>query len=214
MIRTKEELIDKIGNDYIWRLREINEMKNLTKNDITSHLQKKVLCRAGIALMYAHWEGFVKKSGTYFLEYVSTQRHCISDLKSNFVTLIVKNRIDSAHESKKYSAFDEITKYILCNQQSRARIPVRNVVDTQSNLSTTVLKEILWCLGLDYNPFESREKLIDNKLVNRRNHIAHGQEIEIELSDFSEMADEVLGLMTTFKNQLENSTVTESYKAA
>ncbi|MEM8093133.1 MAE_28990/MAE_18760 family HEPN-like nuclease, partial [Morganella morganii] len=76
------------------------------------------------------------------------------------------------------------------------------------------LKEILWCLGLDYNPFESREKLIDNKLVNRRNHIAHGQEIEIELSDFSEMADEVLGLMTTFKNQLENSTVTESYKAA
>ncbi|AVK37486.1 hypothetical protein CSB69_2419 [Morganella morganii] len=51
-------------------------------------------------------------------------------------------------------------------------------------------------------------------MVNRRNHIAHGQEIEIELSDFSEMADEVLGLMTTFKNQLENSTVTESYKAA
>lgn len=214
MIRTKEDLIDKIAGEYIWRLREINEMKHLTQNDITSPLQKKVLCRAGIALMYAHWEGFVKKSGTYFLEYVSAQRHCIGDLKSNFVTLIVKGRIDSAHVSNKYSAFDEVTKYILCNQQSRARIPIKNVVDTQSNLSTTVLKEILWCLGLDFNPFESREKLIDKKLVSRRNHIAHGQDIEIELSDFTEMVDEVLGLMTTFRNQLENSTMTEGYKAA
>ncbi|MNC08562.1 hypothetical protein D3C81_454360 [compost metagenome] len=214
MIRTKEELIDKIAGDYIWRLREINEMKNLIQTDKASALQKKVLCRAGVSLMYAHWEGFVKKTGTYFLEYVSSQRHCISELRSNFVTLIVKGRIDSAHDSKKYSAFDEVTKYILFNQNSRARIPVKNVVDTQSNLSTTVLKEILWCLGFDYSIFESKEKLIDQKLVNRRNHIAHGQEIEIGLDDFSEMADEVLGLMTTFRNMLENSTVTESYRAA
>ncbi|MFQ2100129.1 MAE_28990/MAE_18760 family HEPN-like nuclease [Aeromonas sanarellii] len=138
----------------------------------------------------------------------------MSELRSNFVTLIVKGRIDSAHDSKKYSAFDEVTKYILFNQNSRARIPVKNVVDTQSNLSTTVLKEILWCLGFDYALFESKEKLIDQKLVSRRNHIAHGQEIEIGLDDFSEMADEVLGLMTTFRNMLENSTVTESYRAA
>lgn len=214
MIRTKEELIDKIAIDHIWRLREINEMKNLIETDKASTLQKYVLCRAGIALMYAHWEGFVKKTGTYFLDYVSNQRHCISELKSNFVTLIVKGRIDSAHDSKKYSAFDEITKYILNNQQSRAKVPTKNVVDTQSNLSTTVLKEILWCLGLEYDLFESKEKLIDQKLVNRRNHIAHGQEIEIELDDFSEMVEEVLGLMTTFRNLLENCTITEGYKAA
>ncbi|EMM6152467.1 hypothetical protein RJ223_002900 [Enterobacter hormaechei] len=214
MIKTKEDLIDKIAADHIWRLREINEMRNLTLKEYSSPIQKQVLCRAGIALMYAHWEGFVKKTGTYFLEYVSAQRHCIEELKSNFITLIVKGRIDSAHASKKYSAFDEVTKYILSNQKSRARIPVKNVVDTQSNLSTTVLKEILWCLGLDYSLFESREKLIDQKLVSRRNHIAHGQEIEIGLDDFHEMVDEVLGLMETFRNMLENCTITEGYKAA
>ncbi|MCT2419513.1 MAE_28990/MAE_18760 family HEPN-like nuclease [Pantoea sp. XY16] len=214
MIKTKEDLIDKIATDHIWRLREMNEMKNLIETDKASFLQKQVLCRAGIALMYAHWEGFVKKTGTYFLEYVSNQRHSINELKSNFITLIVKGRIDSAHDSKKYSAFDEVTKYILSNQQSRARIPIKNVVDTQSNLSTTVLKEILWCLGLDYVPFESKEKLIDQKLVNRRNHIAHGQEIQIEVDDFAEMMEEVLGLMTTFRNMLENCTITEGYKAA
>ncbi|MEO6423557.1 MAG: MAE_28990/MAE_18760 family HEPN-like nuclease [Candidatus Nitrotoga sp.] len=213
-IRTKENLVDKIGQDYVWRLREIAELKNLIKEPTISELRKRVLCRAGLALLYAHWEGFVKKSGTCFLEYVAAQRHNISELRSNFVTLLVRGKIDRASESKKYSAFDEVTRYIIENQTTRARIPVKNVVDTQSNLSTSVLKEIIWCLGLDFDLFEAKEKLIDLKLVGRRNHVAHGESIEIDIEDFFEMVDEVLGLMTTFKNLLENSCVTESYKAA
>lgn len=213
-IRTKENLVDKISQDHVWRLREISELKNLIEEPTISEIRKRVLCRAGIALLYAHWEGFVKKSGTYFLEYVAAQRHNISELQSNFVTLLVRGKIDRASESNKYSAFDEVTRYIIENQTTRARIPVKNVVDTQSNLSTNVLKEIMWCLGLDYELFEAKEKLIDLKLVGRRNHVAHGEAIEIDNKDFFEMVDEVIGLMATFKNLLENSCVTESYKAA
>ena len=44
--------------------------------------------------------------------------------------------------------------------------------------------------------------------------MAHGESIEIDIEDFFEMVDEVIGLMATFKNLLENSCVTESYKAA
>ncbi len=214
VIRTKENLVDKIGQDHVWRIREISELKNLIEAPTISELRKRVLCRAGIALLYAHREGFVKKSGTYFLEYVSSQKHSISELRSNFITLLVRGKIDRASESNKYSAFDEVTRYIIENQSTSARIPVKNVVDTQSNLSTTVLKEIMWCLGLDYELFEAKEKLIDLKLVGRRNHVAHGESIEIGIDDFFEMVDEVLGLMATFKNLLENSCVKESYKAA
>jgi len=213
-IRTKEDLVDKIGQDHVWRLREISELKYLIETPGISDIRKRVLCRSGIALLYAHWEGFVKKSGTYFLEYVAGQRHSISELRSNFVTLLVRGKIDKASESHKYSAFDEVTRYIIENQATRARIPTKNVVDTQSNLSTTVLKEILWCLGLDYEIFESKQKLIDFKLVGRRNHVAHGESIEIDNNDFLEMTDEVLGLMVAFKNLLENSAITETYKVA
>lgn len=213
-IRTKENLVDKIGRDHVWRLREVSELKNLIEEPSISDVRKRVLCRAGIALLYAHWEGFVKKSGTYFLEYVASQRHNISELRSNFITLLVRGKIDKASESNKYSAFDEVTKYIIDNQSTRARIPVKNVINTQSNLSTKVLKEIMWCLGLSYEVFETREKLIDLKLVGRRNHVAHGELIEVDIKDFLEMTEEVLGLMATFKNLLENSAITESYKAA
>jgi len=207
-------LVDKIGHDYVWRLREISELKSLIQDPSISELRKRVLCRSGFALLYAHWEGFVKKSGTYFLEYVAGKRLNIDELKSNFVTLIVRAKIDSAGESKKYSAFDQVTKYILENQKSRAKIPVKGVVDTQSNLSTTVLKEIIWCLGLGYELFEPKEKLIDLQLVSRRNYVAHGEVMNIDDNDFVAMADEVVGLMNTFKNMLENSAITGSYKAA
>jgi hypothetical protein len=213
-IRTKEELVDKIAQDHVWRIREISELKSLIQSSAASIIRKQVLCRSGIAVLYAHWEGFIKKSGTYFLEYVANQRHNISELRSNFVTLLVRAKIDQASASKKYSAFDEVTRYIMDNQNTRARIPVKNVVDTQSNLSTTVLKEIMWCLGLDYQLFTSKEKLIDLQLVGRRNHVAHGELLEISDLDFFDMADEVIGLLNTFKNLLENSAITENYKIA
>jgi len=213
-IKTKEELIDKIAGEHIWRIREISELKNLIEKPTTSNVRKRVLCRSGITLLYAHWEGFIKKSGTYFLEYVANQGHSISELKSNFVILLLRGRIDQASKSKKYSAFAEVTQYIINNQKVRARIPYKNVVDTNSNLSSTVLKEIMWCLGIDYKLFISKEKLIDLKLLGRRNHVAHGESIEVDISDFFEMVDEVLGIINTFKNLLENSATTGQYKAA
>jgi hypothetical protein len=213
-IRTKEDLIDKIALDHVWRIREISELKTLIVSPTLSPQRKKVLCRAGIALLYAHWEGFIKKTGTYFLEYVAMQKLPISALKSNFVTLIIKNKIDEAAKSNKYSAFDKLTDFLINQQSSRAKIPFKQIVNTESNLSTTVLKEITWCLGIDYIYFESKEKLIDLKLVGRRNHVAHGEEMPVDVGDFMEIVEEVLGLMNTFRNLIENSAVLSSYKRA
>jgi hypothetical protein len=85
------------------------------------------------------------------------------------------------------------------------------IVNTNSNLSSTTLKEITWCLGIDYSHFSSKEKLIDLKLVGRRNNIAHGGEFPMGREDFIELADEVTGLLNTFRNLIENSAVTEDY---
>ena len=213
-IRTSENLIDKIAADHVWRIREISELKTLIESPTLSQTRQKVLCRAGVTLLYAHWEGFVKKTGSYFLEYVSFQRLPVSDLKSNFITLMMKTNIDEATKSKKYSIFDKFTDFLLTKQSNRSKIPFKNVVNTESNLSTTVLKEITWCLGIGYELFESKEKLIDLKLVGRRNHVAHGEDMLVNANDFLEMAGEVIGLMNTFRNLIENSAVTGNYKRA
>jgi hypothetical protein len=56
--------------------------------------------------------------------------------------------------------------------------------------------------------------LIDLKLVGRRNHVAHGEDMPINAIDFIEMTDEVVDLMNTFRNLIENSAVTGDYKRA
>ena len=127
------------------------------------------------------------------------------------MTLILKSKFDQAVKSNKYSVFNEITEYLIANQDTRARVPYKNIVNTNSNLSSTTLKEITWCLGIDYSHFSSKEKLIDLKLVGRRNNIAHGGEFPMGREDFIELADEVTGLLNTFRNLIENSAVTEDY---
>lgn len=212
MIRTKEELVDRLAQEKVWRIREISELKNIVQARSMSCTRRRVVCRSGVAILYAHWEGFVKKSGTYFLEYVASQRLTLGELKGNFVTIAMKGIIDQASIAKKYSAFEEITNYIRNNQGIRARIPYRKIVDTESNLSSTVLKEVAWCLGIDYSVFSTKEKFIDAKLVARRNYIAHGEVLEVDESDFLDLANEVVGLIEAFRGQLENATVNESYK--
>jgi len=211
-IRTLEHLTDKVAEDYVWRIREISELKALVDLADISDIRKKVLCRSGVALIYAHWEGFVKKTGTNFLEFVSMQREPVGKLKNNFVTLMLRKRIDSASQSKKYSAFDELTEFLLQSQDKQSNIPYKKVVDTESNLSSTVLKEVAWCLGIDYSFFAAKEKLIDTRLVGKRNHVAHGRDENVDKDDFFELANEVIGLMNIFRNLIENSAAQGSYK--
>ena len=93
----------------------------------------------------------------------------------------------------------------------RSTLPYKGAIDTESNLSSTVLKEIIWCLGLDYSPYETSEKIIDFKLLGRRNFIAHGIVMPVDLAEYIDLHNRVITLMDIFKNQIENSAVTKSY---
>jgi len=211
MIRTKENFIDKINEDHVWRLREIAELRAVITDPKLSKTRLRALSRSGVALLYAHWEGFVKKSGSYVLEYLAMQRLSNNQLKINYIALGVKARLDESNKSRKFSMFGSIADEIISYPTNRARVPFKKVVDTEGNLSSTVLQEIAWCVGINYDFFKTKEKLIDQHLVGRRNHVAHGEQTYIELDDYLALSDEVLGLMGTFKNLIENLVHSEEY---
>lgn len=212
-VRTKEELIDKIHKEHAWRLKEIAEIKRLTGSCSMDSARTNMLRRAGIALLYAHWEGFVKNAGSCLLKYISSQRFKMSDLKSNFIALYMKQKYGDAAKSSTYSAFEPVAEELIAKRAGRIRIPHKNIIATKSNLTSNVLREIAWCLGIDYAEFETKNKFIDEILIGRRNRIAHGEEVYVKDSDeMAGMIDEVLTLMRLFKNQVENCAVRETYK--
>jgi hypothetical protein len=98
-IRTLSDLSDYIFAEKSWRFKELSQIKL----DIDNHSGKAndVYLRCGIAILYAHWEGFVKNASLAYLEYISYQRHRYDELAPNIVSLALKKELDAGRESNK-----------------------------------------------------------------------------------------------------------------
>ena len=62
---------------------------------------KERYIKYGIVILYSHWEGAVKNIAEYYLNFVSCQKLRYSDLKKNFLMLVIKNLIDETSKTKK-----------------------------------------------------------------------------------------------------------------
>lgn len=213
-IRTLDELNNSLSAQLAWRKKELSEIKYLIESNSIPKYKKSVLIRSSVTMIYAHWEGFLKIAGRYYLEYISSQRLKNSELSTNLLTisLVSSSRIQDG--SKKFSIYGSVIDFFENQLESRASIPYKSIIDTESNLSSTVLKEIIWCLDLSYNSFEIKEKLIDERMLAKRNHIAHGEFLEIDANDVIDLRNEILALMIEFKNQIENSALLKKYVKA
>jgi hypothetical protein len=177
-------------------------------------LRSRVLIRSAVALLYAHWEGFVKKSSSYYLEYVASHRLPYKKLSANFVGLTVKAKVLQLADNQKMSAGNAIAQLFCFSMDQQSNVPYKKVVDTRSNLSSKVLVDILEALGLDEGQFSTRLHYIDSNLVNPRNNIAHGESLDISVDEYITLHDAVLALIETFRNEIENASVLRSFERA
>lgn len=201
----------KVDEDLVWRRKELFNIRTVIEDSHENKQRQTAFLRAGVALLYAHWEGFVKRAGSHYLEFVSSQGRQAADLTPNFIAIKFKTRITEAAKSKKISTTHDVVDFFCNHLQDRLRIPHKNVVDTQSNLSSVVLREIVWTLGLDIAPYETKSKLIDESLVDRRNHIAHGEPLDIDIKEYLVLHDDVMNLLDTFRNQIQNAAATNRF---
>lgn len=94
---------------------------------------------------------------------------------------------------------------------SRSNLPTKNMIDTEYYLSSLVLREIIVTLGLDETPYSTKKLIIDNRRLHRRNSIAHGEHLHIDIDDYLVLHDDVLALLEVFRNQLQNSCVGKQF---
>ena len=212
-IRNLIQLQDAMSAEFAWRKKELHNLKDLVlANENTS---KRDLCvRAAVPLLYAHWEGFVKCIGTLYLEFVARQKLKYAELPSNFLAIALSTIISNAANAQKILPRLELVEFFQSRLPDRSEIGWRDAISTQSNLSSTVFHEIILSLGLDYSMFATKEKLMDERLLNARNGIAHGQYILIGFNDYESLHGEVFALMTDFYNQVDNAAYSRAYRRA
>ena len=94
----------------------------------------------------------------------------------------------------------------------RSVIPYKDVIVQRVNMSSKVFKEIINILGLEYVYYETKEILIDDKLIETRNNIAHGKYLEVTQESYDDLSTQVINIMEHFKNQIDNAATTKKYK--
>jgi hypothetical protein len=209
-IRTAEQLDDALADDLIWRKKEMSVLK--WEVEKANSDKRDALIRAGVALLYAHWEGFTKTAGSSYLQLVAFKRLKNAELAIPFLTISARKLLRSSSETSRITAHLAVTRFFLNHQEDQSSIAYKDAFSTEGNLSSKVLREILDTLGIDYSPYEMKAQLIDVGLLKSRNTIAHGEYLAIDEPRYHQLSDEVIGMLDTLRNQISNAAAKEEFR--
>ncbi|WP_437976293.1 MAE_28990/MAE_18760 family HEPN-like nuclease [Sorangium sp. So ce295] len=215
-VRSEEELAELLQGNLQKRKRELTAMKFLV--DKSRAHEQQMLFRVGVALLYAHWEGFVKLAANAYITYVDHQGFAYRDLIPSLGGLALRGMmIDASQSTNKHAGRTKIVEILLDGSAGIARLPIGDFVDAagdpvkSANLNATVLDDILGLLGLDRVPYEAKRNLIDEKLLKRRNDVAHGELVSVDEATFRELYDEILQLLEQFSTDIMNAAALKRY---
>ncbi|WP_067899941.1 MAE_28990/MAE_18760 family HEPN-like nuclease [Nocardia vaccinii] len=211
-IRTVDQLFDRIADDQAWRKKEMSIFAAQAAQ--SRGAVQAALIRPMVALLYAHWEGFIKNSIHFYLLYLSSLNLPLDDLRDEIVAVCMRNRIRAASPAQRIGPHVEVIRFLRKNGIEPATIPIKKEdIDTESNLSSPVLKDLLLSIGCIFTPYEKYRDLIDDQLVSARNKIAHGESHYIELSEWDDLRKDILMIMDDIALQIVDSANLKSYLA-
>jgi len=209
-IWTLTELQSVLDDEFSWRLKEIAELKGAVRRP--QHLTEATVVRAGTALAYAHWEGFVKAASIAYVDYVNSTRTAHCDLVTPFAVLSLNSKLKIMTETKSAELSASAFEFIRDQMNQRANLFGRELISTDANLSSTVLKQILGAIGINIARYETRFNFIDETLLKNRHAIAHGDVLVLDKFGWITVADETIMLLRWIKTDIENAASTAAFR--
>lgn len=209
-IRSYEELEDAINKEWYWRKKEIHNHYMLLSG--SRSIYWPMLIRAGIALLYAHWEGFLKKIIKIYFRYIYYNGICIKDASSNVKAIMLIKKLKSSQLNKvSWSTLHCIVKTI-DEGCYKLQDTIDEEISAHDNLNTEVLTELLEISGIDPEPFKIKDKFIDYSLVGMRNKICHGENEDISREQFFQIKDTMLEIINEIKDKILNQAAMKKFK--
>ncbi len=202
-----------LDEEISWRRKELIVYRKLIANSNAG--EEQAILRGAFTVLYAHWEGFIKKSGDKYIEYVRIRKLDYGQLSKNFVAIAVKNLLQQGGASQKIHDHIEIIDLLVNNINTRAKFPKKEIIDAESNLKVDVFKNIILTLGLDYrDEYSVAEKPIIERMLDIRNHIAHGSFRIIDRVEYDQIYKSIDDLLILFRNEIGNAALLQKYRSA
>lgn len=214
---TIQDFEDKIIDDWTWRKREVSDLILFAEKE-----ENTVLLKSIILLLYAHWEGYIKKCSKTYLKYICDHKPIFKNLTDNFKAValkgISKELLKSSETLNLKSEFVYIEKFNNIDNlgvHKHIKIDLENekdksIINTQDNLNPEVFKSILKIIGLEYKKqCESKEIFINSYLLTNRNSIGHGgkelfkdAEFDLEIKSLKKLRDITIVIIENFRDEL------------
>ncbi|APH00658.1 hypothetical protein ASJ30_03170 [Janibacter indicus] len=210
-LHTVEQLDDAIDAEIAWRKQELSTALKLIRH--SSGPSQKANLRAGVVILYAHWEGWVKAVSQLYIRYVNTRAFRYDQLSTAFLGTALKTKMGTVEEATTPLMHNSFAFFIQNELSAKAKLS-EELVRTESNLSSSVFLAIIDRLGLERrDKYTLRAQLIDHDLVQRRNTIAHGEYLDLTASDFGALRTDVLDLLELFTDEVRNAASTGRHLA-
>jgi len=202
-IKTIEKLDTKLSIDLTWRKKELIDIKTLIEDE-SNNINKKMLVRAGISLLCAHWEGYIRYAANMYVVYIGDTNIKTKDLKENFLALFLKKDIILSGETEKTSIHIKLINKL--NELKEENFHIRytddnRIITTNSNLSFELFNEILMSINIE-NEYSLKKNYINSNLLKKRHEIVHGEITYLDKQDFLDTFKVVLEIMESFQSQL------------
>lgn len=188
---TLEDLWAQLEAELSWRQEELRLLSN-TISKLPKVDDRDFLRRSQLVMLYAHAEGFCKVALSIYVKAINDQGLKCSDAQEGLVASALADVFHAiAHGDKKGKVFqtplpDDEGLYVFCRQRDfigslddlmhRPLMIPDEVVNTESNLSSKVLRRNLFRLGFASDLVDSYHSDL-NELAHRRHGIAHGIEV-------------------------------------
>lgn len=197
-VRTVDDFEDALDREWSWRKQEMIALKLSVQGN-------PMMLRAGIALLCAHFEGLLKYGSRLYVIHISQQHLKYADLIDSFSAFVLRKKFNECRESDKISVHMRLLQayFDLLNKSFKLTNADREVViNTRSNPSTKVIKEILSTIGIKTDIFDTKANYIDSSLLANRNKVVHGEKIQIRWDDFVETFQIIMKLVEDYKGLL------------
>jgi hypothetical protein len=161
------------------------------------------IARGAVVFSYAHWEGFVKEASAKYLKLVNSRSLKVEVLQVALQAACLASHFKRAQGSEKVRYLATLLAEMDNRRCEIFSVTPNKVIDTESNLSSVVFQDLVLGLGLEYGDFyQTRQAFMDEKLLQGRNQVAHGELVTFDADGAMERIDGVLRLLDSYADQL------------
>lgn len=208
-VRSVGELSDRLAEELVRRRREVTAIwLSLDKRSAGRSKRLEWARRAFICLLYAHWEGYIKRAVEIYLRYIEFQGLRCSQLGYSFIGAALGPQIRACGTSKDPVAYRHLAEAMVKGDTIFRYSP--EMVDTRSNLDEEVFRQLADRVGVSVHDYVSSLPKV-TELRNMRNSIAHGEFVSPTYEECLVFKEKVVALMDLFKTDLENAAIQKTF---